>query len=65
MRSPPKTTHSELGDAHLAILNAISLRDSAGARAAMRVHLTNSQTHYSARMYERQANYATGITDED
>jgi GntR family transcriptional regulator, transcriptional repressor for pyruvate dehydrogenase complex len=50
---------------HLAILNAISARDSAGARAAMRVHLTNSQTRYSARMYERQANYATGITGED
>jgi GntR family transcriptional regulator, transcriptional repressor for pyruvate dehydrogenase complex len=50
---------------HLAILNAISARDSAGARAAMRAHLTNSQTRYSARMYERQANYATGITGED
>ena len=45
---------------HLAILNAISSRDSAGAREAMRIHLTNSQTRYRTRMYERQANYAVG-----
>lgn len=50
---------------HLAILNAISSRDSAGAREAMRVHLSNSQTRYRARMYERQANYAASVSDEE
>jgi GntR family transcriptional repressor for pyruvate dehydrogenase complex len=50
---------------HLAILNAISSRDSAGAREAMRIHLTNSQTRYRARMYERQANYAVSAGDKE
>ena len=49
---------------HLAILNAISARDADAARAAMRTHLTNSQTRYRARLHERQANYATSISDQ-
>lgn len=51
---------------HLAILNAISARDADAAREAMRVHLTNSQARYRARLHERQANYATSIKgDQD
>ena len=50
---------------HLAILNAISARNSEGARQAMRAHLTNSQARYRSRMHERQANYATTVIDED
>ena len=50
---------------HLAILNAISARDSDGARHAMRTHLGNSQARYRARLHERQANYATLMRDED
>jgi DNA-binding FadR family transcriptional regulator len=50
---------------HLAILNAISARDADGAREAMRIHLSNSQTRYRARLHERQANYATLATEQD
>lgn len=50
---------------HLAILNAISSRDSGGAREAMRIHLSNSQARYRARMYERQANYATLVGEQE
>jgi DNA-binding FadR family transcriptional regulator len=50
---------------HLAILTAISARDADGARQAMRAHLTNSQTRYRARLHERQANYATSISEQD
>lgn len=49
---------------HLAILNAISARHAEAAREAMRAHLSNSQKRYRSRMHERQANYATSITDE-
>ena len=50
---------------HLAILTAISARDADRARQAMRFHLTNSQTRYRARLHERQANYATSISEQD
>jgi GntR family transcriptional repressor for pyruvate dehydrogenase complex len=50
---------------HLAILNAISARDSDGAREAMRLHLTNSQKRYRSRLHERQANYATSVAEQD
>jgi DNA-binding FadR family transcriptional regulator len=50
---------------HLAILNAISARDSDAAREAMRLHLTNSQKRYRSRLHERQANYATSVAAED
>jgi GntR family transcriptional repressor for pyruvate dehydrogenase complex len=50
---------------HLAILNAISARDSDAAREAMRLHLTNSQKRYRARLHERQANYATLMSEQD
>jgi GntR family transcriptional repressor for pyruvate dehydrogenase complex len=50
---------------HLAILNAISARDSDAAREAMRLHLTNSQKRYRSRLHERQANYATSLAAED
>jgi DNA-binding FadR family transcriptional regulator len=50
---------------HLAILNAISACDADGAREAMRIHLSNSQTRYRARLHERQANYATLATEQD
>ncbi|HZY67957.1 MAG TPA: FadR/GntR family transcriptional regulator [Devosia sp.] len=50
---------------HLAILKAISARDADGARRAMRQHLGNSQARYRKRLHERQANYATSITEQD
>jgi DNA-binding FadR family transcriptional regulator len=56
---------SRLQREHLAILNAISARDSDAAREAMRLHLANSQKRYRARLHERQANYATSITEQD
>jgi DNA-binding FadR family transcriptional regulator len=42
---------------HLAILTAISAQNADAARAAMRTHLSNSQSRYRARLHERQQNY--------
>jgi DNA-binding FadR family transcriptional regulator len=47
---------------HLVILRAISAGNAEAARAAMRVHLGNSQARYRARLHERTTNYEPGET---
>jgi len=46
---------------HLAILNAISASDAAGARDAMRAHLSASQERYRERLRDRRTRYQSAV----
>jgi len=46
---------------HLAILNAISAGDAAGARDAMRAHLSASQERYRERLRDRRTRYQSVV----